>query len=61
MVGGTLIGARTFSITGKTYVVDEDNDLISYIEFNPDERYTFNKWISRTDKFADYFKYNIYF
>ena len=53
---GTLIGDRTFSVDGKFYIVDEANDLICYIELNPDERATFSKLFSKKKSFPDYFK-----
>jgi hypothetical protein len=56
VVGGTLIGDRTYTVIDKFYVVDEKNDLISYMEFNPDERGTFSKMFSKRTTFPDYVK-----
>ena len=61
MISGTLIGTRTFAVTGKFFVIDEKNDLISYIEFNPDDRGSFGKFFSKRTTFPDFFKYNFKF
>lgn len=56
LINGTLIGERSYAVIEKTYIVDEKNDFISYIEFNPDERGTISKLFSRNKNFPDYFK-----
>jgi hypothetical protein len=56
LITGTLIGSRTFSVTDKFFIVDEKNDYISQIEFNPDERGSFGKLFSKRSTFPDYFK-----
>jgi hypothetical protein len=55
-ITGTLIGDRTYAVTDKFYIVDEKNDFIAWIEFNPDERGTFSKLFSKKKTFPDYFK-----
>jgi hypothetical protein len=56
LITGTLIGSRTFSVVDKFFVVDEKNDYIAHIEFNPDERGSFGKLFSKRSTFPDYFK-----
>ncbi len=53
---GTLYGERTFAIVDKLCIVDEKNDLLSHIEFNPDERGTFSKIFSSKNTYPDYFR-----
>lgn len=50
------MGSRTFSVTEKFFIVDEKNDYIAHIEFNPDERGTFGKFFSKRSTFPDFFK-----
>jgi hypothetical protein len=53
---GTLYGERTFAIVDKLCIVDEKNDLLTHIEFNPDERGTFSKIFSSKSTYPDYFR-----
>jgi len=43
VISGTIYGNRSFNFVDKMYIVDEANDLISVISFNPDERGFFKK------------------
>jgi hypothetical protein len=56
LVEGTLVGDRTYAIIGKYYVIDRKNDLIAYIESNPDDRWGFSKMLSKKKTFPDYFQ-----
>ena len=53
---GTLIGDRTYALVNKFYVVDKENDLLSYIEFNPETRGIIGKLFSKKETMPDYFK-----
>ena len=55
-ITGTLFGDRTFAVCDNLYVIDEKNDFISYIEFDPDDRNSFSKMFSKKKTFPDYFK-----
>lgn len=56
LLGGTVMGNRTIDFTGTLEVIDEKNDLFSFVTINPDERGMFEKMIKKKDKFPDYFK-----
>ena len=56
LISGTVVGDRTFAVVNKFYILDEKNDFISFIEFNPDDRGTFSKMFSKKKSFPDYFK-----
>ena len=56
VLGGTVMGNRTIDFTGTLEVIDEKNDLFSYILINPDERGMFEKMIKKKSKFPDYVK-----
>lgn len=56
VVSGTLMGDRTYTVINKSYVIDEKNDFISYIEYNPDDRNGFSKLFVQNSNFPDYFK-----
>jgi hypothetical protein len=52
---GTMIGDREFAAVDRFYITDEKNDLLVYIEFNPDTRGTFSKLFKSRKTFPDYF------
>ena len=52
---GTLYGERTFALVDKLMIIDENNDYLVHIEFNPDERGTFSKIFTSKNTFPDYF------
>jgi len=56
VITGTLIGDRTFSLTDNLVIIDEQNDFISIVEFDPDDRNSFTKMFSKKKTFPDYFK-----
>jgi hypothetical protein len=56
IIGGTIIGERTLAYVGQLCVTDEKNDLISFIEFNPEERGAISKFFYSKKTFPDYFK-----
>lgn len=56
VLGGTVMGDRTIDFTGTLEVIDEKNDLFSYVLINPDERGMFEKMIKKKNKFPDYIK-----
>jgi hypothetical protein len=51
-----MVGERSLKFRGKLWVTDEKNDLISYIELDPDQRGFFKKLTSRKQTKPDYFK-----
>jgi hypothetical protein len=54
---GTLFGNRSIKYEGNMIIVDEANDLISYIMMDPDERGFFKKMFTKKKiNFPDYFK-----
>lgn len=56
VISGTLIGDRTYAVVDKFYVVDQTNDYLAQIEFNPDERNALSKMFSKKKTFPDSFK-----
>jgi hypothetical protein len=55
-LAGTLVGKRALLFRGILTVVDEKNDLISYIQLDPDQRGFFKKLTSKKQTNPDYFK-----
>jgi hypothetical protein len=55
-ITGTTFGERTFAVTDKFTIVDEKNDFITIVEFNPDDRGTFSKLFTSKKTFPDDFK-----
>lgn len=55
-LAGTMMGDRALKFRGKLFVVDEKNDLISYIQLDPDDRGFFKKMVSKKQTYPDYFK-----
>ena len=51
-----MIGDRALKFRGKLFVIDEKNDLISFIQMDPDERGFFKKLTSKKNTNPDYFK-----
>jgi hypothetical protein len=51
-----MIGDREYSAVDRFYIVDEKNDYLVYIEFNPDTRGTFSKLFSSKKTFPDYYR-----
>ncbi len=51
-----MMGDRSLKFRGKLFVVDEKNDLISYIQLDPDDRGFFKKMVSKKQTYPDYFK-----
>jgi hypothetical protein len=50
-----MMGDRTLKFRGKLYVIDEKNDLISYIYLDPDTRGFFKKLTLKKETPPDYF------
>lgn len=56
-LSGILIGNRSIKYEGNMVIVDEANDLISYIMMNPDERGFLKKMFTKKkSNYPDYFK-----
>ena len=55
---GTIMGDRTLKFKGKLYVIDEKNDIMSFIHLDPDKRNFFKKITSKKKTTPDYFRYN---
>lgn len=55
-LAGTTVGERALKFRGILTVVDKNNDLISYIELDPDQRGFFKKLTSKKHTNPDYFK-----
>jgi len=54
---GMLFGNRSINYEGNLVIVDEENDLISYIMMNPDERGFFQKMFTKKkSNYPDFFK-----
>lgn len=53
---GTMMGDRTLKFRGKLYVIDQKNDIMSYIHLDPDNRNFFKKITSKKKTSPDYFK-----
>lgn len=51
-----MVGERALKFRGKLFVIDEKNDLISYIHLDPDERGFFKKLTSKKQTNPDYLK-----
>ncbi len=56
-LAGTMLGERSLKFRGILTVIDEKNDLISYIQLDPDQRGFFKKLTSKKQTNPDYFKY----
>ena len=54
-LAGTLLGDRTYTAYDRFYITDEKNDLLVYIEFNPDDRSTFSKLFTSKKTFPDFY------
>lgn len=55
-LAGTMMGERALKFRGILTVTDEKNDLISFIELDPDQRGFFKKLTSKKHTNPDYFK-----
>jgi hypothetical protein len=53
---GTLMGNRTIKYKGNLTIIDEENDLISQLQMDPDERGFFKKMFSKKGTYPDYFR-----
>jgi len=51
-----MMGDRTLKFRGKLYVIDEKNDIMSYIHLDPDTRGFFKKMTSKKQTYPDFFK-----
>lgn len=51
-----MVGERALKFRGELWVTDKKNDLISYIEVDPDKRGFFKKLTSKKHTNPDYFK-----
>lgn len=55
-LSGTMMGARALNFRGKLFIIDQENDLISQIVLDPDDRGFFSKIVSKKQTYPDYFK-----
>ncbi len=55
-LSGTLFGSRTIKYFGNLIVTDTKNDLISFIDMNPDDRGFLSKLFAKKREYPDYFK-----
>lgn len=51
-----MMGDRALKFRGKLFVTDLKNDLISYIQLDPDERGFFKKLTSKKQTNPDYLR-----
>lgn len=51
---GIMFGRRYVNFSGSFKVIDLNNNLVSFVRFNPDERGFFGKMFSK-DQYPDYF------
>jgi hypothetical protein len=49
------MGDRTLKFGGKLYVVDEKNDIMSYLHLDPDTRGFFGKMLKKKETTPDFF------
>jgi hypothetical protein len=49
------MGDRTLKFGGKLYVIDEKNDIMSYIHLDPDTRGFFGKLLKKKETTPDFF------
>ena len=55
-LAGTMMGSRALHFRGDLFVVDEQNDKISHIKLDPDDRGFFKKMVSKKETYPDYLK-----
>jgi len=55
-LSGTLIGDRKIKYKENMIVIDKKNDLISWIDMEPDDRGFFGKVFSKKSNYPDYFR-----
>ncbi len=55
-LAGTMMGERALKFRGILTVIDEKNDLMSFIQLDPDQRGFFKKLTTRKQTNPDYFK-----